>query len=70
MLTDSRFCLDLPAHYSDVEAAPLLCAGLIGYRALLKAGDAWRIGIYGIGAAARQHYPFARVPAARDNTAC
>jgi propanol-preferring alcohol dehydrogenase len=47
-----RFCFALPAGASDVEAAPLLCAGLIGYRALVMAGDARRLGIYGFGAAA------------------
>jgi propanol-preferring alcohol dehydrogenase len=47
-----RFCFALPAGGSDVEAAPLLCAGLIGYRALVMAGDARRLGIYGFGAAA------------------
>src|SRR5262249_50103566 len=51
-LADERFCFALPAAYGDVEAAPLLCAGLIGYRALAMAGDARRIGIYGFGAAA------------------
>ncbi len=51
-VADSRYCFALPAHYSDVEAAPLLCAGLIGHRALSMAGDAQRIGIYGFGAAA------------------
>ncbi|MGP8432081.1 zinc-dependent alcohol dehydrogenase family protein [Paraburkholderia fungorum] len=51
-VADSRYCFHLPAHYSDVEAAPLLCAGLIGYRTLSMAGDAQRIGIYGFGAAA------------------
>jgi propanol-preferring alcohol dehydrogenase len=51
-LADSRYCLHLPAQYPDVEAAPLLCAGLIGYRTLVMAGDAKRIGIYGFGAAA------------------
>jgi propanol-preferring alcohol dehydrogenase len=51
-LADERFCFALPPDYSDVEAAPLLCAGLIGYRALAMAGDARRIGIYGFGAAA------------------
>lgn len=49
---DSRYCLPIPARYSDAEAAPLLCAGLIGYRTLAMAGDARRIGIYGFGAAA------------------
>ncbi|CAN7344120.1 zinc-dependent alcohol dehydrogenase family protein [Trinickia sp. LjRoot230] len=51
-VADSRYCLRLPARYSDVQAAPLLCAGLIGYRTLAMAGDAGRIGIYGFGAAA------------------
>jgi propanol-preferring alcohol dehydrogenase len=51
-VADERFCFALPAGYSDVKAAPLLCAGLIGYRALNMAGDAKRIGLYGFGAAA------------------
>ncbi|MGF6778611.1 zinc-dependent alcohol dehydrogenase family protein [Paraburkholderia sp. GAS334] len=51
-VADSRYCFHLPPQYSDVEAAPLLCAGLIGYRTLSMAGDAQRIGIYGFGAAA------------------
>ncbi|MGF6598723.1 propanol-preferring alcohol dehydrogenase [Paraburkholderia sp. GAS448] len=51
-VADSRYCFHLPPQYSDVEAAPLLCAGLIGYRTLKMAGDARRIGIYGFGAAA------------------
>ena len=51
-LADSRYCFALPGAYSDVEAAPLLCAGLIGYRALVMAGEAHRLGIYGFGAAA------------------
>ena len=51
-VADERFCFPLPAEYSDVEAAPLLCAGLIGYRALAAAGDAPRLGLYGFGAAA------------------
>jgi alcohol dehydrogenase, propanol-preferring len=51
-VADSRYCFPLPPHYSDVEAAPLLCAGLIGYRTLSMAQDARRIGIYGFGAAA------------------
>ena len=51
-VADARFCFRLPELYSDAEAAPLLCAGLIGYRALKMAGDARRIGIYGFGAAA------------------
>lgn len=51
-VADSRYCFHLPERYSDIEAAPLLCAGLIGYRTLSMAGDAPRIGIYGFGAAA------------------
>jgi propanol-preferring alcohol dehydrogenase len=49
---DERFCVPIPDFYSDAEAAPLLCAGLIGFRSLTKTGDAHRIGIYGFGAAA------------------
>jgi propanol-preferring alcohol dehydrogenase len=49
---DTRFCFRLPATFGDVDAAPLLCAGLIGYRALKLAGDAERLGLYGFGAAA------------------
>jgi propanol-preferring alcohol dehydrogenase len=51
-VADARFCFRIPDAYDDVAAAPLLCAGLIGYRSLRKAGDAERIGIYGFGAAA------------------
>ncbi len=51
-LADQRYCFALPDGYSDAEAAPLLCAGLIGYRALKMAGAAKRLGIYGFGAAA------------------
>lgn len=51
-VADARYCFRIPGNYSDVEAAPLLCAGLIGYRALKMAGDADRVGIYGFGAAA------------------
>ncbi len=51
-VADAHYCFALPGQYSDVEAAPLLCAGLIGYRALAAAGDAKVIGIYGFGAAA------------------
>ena len=51
-LADARYCFALPAAYPDAEAAPLLCAGLIGYRALVATGEAKRIGIYGFGAAA------------------
>ncbi|HEX7036199.1 MAG TPA: zinc-dependent alcohol dehydrogenase family protein [Pseudomonadales bacterium] len=49
---DERFCFPLPEGYPDAQAAPLLCAGLIGYRALSMAGDALRIGFYGFGNAA------------------
>jgi len=52
MIADERFCFSIPDNYSDAHAAPLLCAGLIGYRSLVKAGDAERLGIYGFGAAA------------------
>ncbi|HEV2302645.1 MAG TPA: zinc-dependent alcohol dehydrogenase family protein [Stellaceae bacterium] len=51
-LADERYCFPIPASYSDVEAAPLMCAGLIGYRTLRMAGPARRLGIYGFGAAA------------------
>jgi propanol-preferring alcohol dehydrogenase len=68
---DERFCFQIPEGFSDAEAAPLLCAGLIGYRSYLKAGKGRRIGIYGFGAAAhiiaqvarfegRQIYAFTR----------
>jgi alcohol dehydrogenase, propanol-preferring len=70
-VADQRFCVPIPAAYADAEAAPLLCAGLIGYRSLAKTGEANRIGIYGFGAAAhiitqvacfqgRQIYAFTR----------
>src|SRR5690349_8463223 len=51
-VADERYCFALPESYDDVHAAPLLCAGLIGYRTLRLAGEAERIGIYGFGAAA------------------
>ena len=51
-VADQRYCLALPEDYSDAAAAPLLCAGLIGYRGLVAAGEARRIGLYGFGAAA------------------
>jgi alcohol dehydrogenase, propanol-preferring len=51
-VADPRFCFELPDTYSDLEVAPLLCAGLIGYRALRLAGDGERIGLYGFGASA------------------
>jgi propanol-preferring alcohol dehydrogenase len=51
-VADERFCLPIPDGYQDLQAAPLLCAGLIGYRALRLAGDAERLGLYGFGASA------------------
>ncbi|HEY1283780.1 MAG TPA: zinc-dependent alcohol dehydrogenase family protein [Steroidobacteraceae bacterium] len=51
-IADARYCLTIPERYSDAEAAPLLCAGLIGYRAYRAAGHAQRLGFYGFGAAA------------------
>jgi propanol-preferring alcohol dehydrogenase len=71
VVADERFCFPLPQNCSDAEAAPLLCAGLIGFRSLAKTGSAKRIGIYGFGAAAhiitqvasyqcRQIYAFTR----------
>lgn len=52
-VADARFCLPIPDRYGAEEAAPLLCAGLIGYRALRMAGDARRIGFYGFGSSAQ-----------------
>jgi alcohol dehydrogenase, propanol-preferring len=49
---DSRFCFPIPEGYPDLQAAPLLCAGLIGYRSLVMTGDASRLGVFGFGAAA------------------
>jgi alcohol dehydrogenase, propanol-preferring len=74
-VADERYCFPIPESYADAEAAPLLCAGLIGYRSLVKAGEARRLGIYGFGAAAhiitqvarfqgREIYAFTR----RDDT--
>lgn len=51
-LADARYCFAIHGDYDDAEAAPLLCAGLIGYRSLCMAGEAERLGIYGFGAAA------------------
>ena len=51
-VADARFCFPLPEAYGDLEAAPLLCAGLIGHRALRMTGDSERLGLYGFGAAA------------------
>ena len=52
VVADERYCLAMPSDYSDSEAAPLLCAGLIGYRSYSFVGDARRVGLYGFGAAA------------------
>jgi propanol-preferring alcohol dehydrogenase len=51
-VADERFCFPIPEGFPDLQAAPLLCAGLIGYRALRMAGDAERLGLYGFGASA------------------
>ncbi len=59
-LADERYCFRLPSAYSDAEAAPLLCAGLIGYRALKMAGEGRRLGLYGFGAAAHIAIQIAR----------
>jgi propanol-preferring alcohol dehydrogenase len=53
VVADARFCLPIPEGYPDLQAAPLLCAGLIGYRSLRMTGDAERLGLYGFGNAAR-----------------
>jgi alcohol dehydrogenase, propanol-preferring len=53
-VADERFCLPLPAELPDEQIAPLLCGGLIGFRALRMAGDAARLGLYGFGSAAHQ----------------
>jgi propanol-preferring alcohol dehydrogenase len=52
LVADSRFCLRIPDKFADCEAAPLLCAGLIGYRSFRLAGEGLRLGLYGFGAAA------------------
>jgi propanol-preferring alcohol dehydrogenase len=51
-VADGRYCFPIPDGFPDLQAAPLLCAGLIGFRALTAAGDAERVGLYGFGAAA------------------
>jgi propanol-preferring alcohol dehydrogenase len=51
-VADARYCFPIPAEYADEQAAPLLCAGLIGWRSLRMCGDARRLGLYGFGAAA------------------
>src|SRR5881398_2233362 len=53
VVADARFCFHLPEQYNDVDVAPLLCAGMLGYRSYRKTGDARRLGIYGFGSAAR-----------------
>ena len=58
-LADARYCLALPPGYDDAHVAPLLCAGLIGYRAYAMTGDAQRLGLYGFGAAAHVLTPLA-----------
>jgi alcohol dehydrogenase, propanol-preferring len=60
MVSDERYTFPIPTRYGDVEAAPLLCAGLIGYRALRLAGDGRRIGFYGFGVAAHLAVQIAR----------
>jgi alcohol dehydrogenase, propanol-preferring len=52
VVADRRFCFPIPDGYPDLQAAPLLCAGLIGHRALRMTGDAERLGLYGFGASA------------------
>jgi propanol-preferring alcohol dehydrogenase len=64
-IADERYCVAIPERYGDAEAAPLLCAGLIGYRSYAKAGDARTLGIYGFGAAA---HILAQVAAAEGRT--
>jgi len=66
-IADARFVLPLPDRYDDVHAAPLLCAGLIGYRAYRMAGDAETLGLYGFGAAA---HLIAQVALAQGRTVC
>src|ERR1700722_10526264 len=60
-VADERYCVAIPDEYSDADAAPLLCAGLIGFRALEAAGDARRLGLYGFGVSA---HPIAQVAVA------
>lgn len=78
-LADERWCFGLPEAYDDAHAAPLLCAGLIGYRAYAMAGEAHRLGLYGFGAAAhlltqlalrqgREVYAFTRAGDARTQS--
>lgn len=51
MVADARYCFAVPDAYSDIAAPPLMCAGLIGFRAYRMVGEARRIGLYGFGAA-------------------
>ncbi len=67
VVADARFVLPLPDRYDDLHAAPLLCAGLIGYRAYAMAGDARTLGVYGFGAAA---HLIAQVALAQGRTVC
>src|ERR687892_100845 len=62
LAADERFCLPLPGDGSDLETAPLLCAGLIGYRALRLAGEPERLGLYGFCAGAPPVAPVAPPP--------
>jgi len=64
-VADARYCLEIPARYSDIEAAPLLCAGLIGYRAYKAAGEGVNVGLYGFGAAAHLLAQIARAQGRR-----
>jgi alcohol dehydrogenase, propanol-preferring len=64
-VADERFCFPIPAGYPDLQAAPLLCGGLIGYRALRMTGDARRLGLYGFGSAAHMIIQVARRQARR-----
>jgi propanol-preferring alcohol dehydrogenase len=64
-VADERYCFPIPARYEDVAAAPLLCAGLIGYRALMAAGEGRRLGLYGFGAAA---HLVAQIATGQDRT--
>jgi alcohol dehydrogenase, propanol-preferring len=65
IVADERFCLPVPEGYGDAEAAPLLCAGLIGYRCYLKCGEAANLGLYGFGAAAHVLAQIARADGRR-----
>ena len=64
-VADERYCLRIPESYADLEVAPLLCAGLIGYRSLVMTGDAERLGLYGFGASAHIIAQVARSQARR-----